>query len=67
MKVVFVEEKTVQPQAEESPLPDDGLTQSHIKMVMENGNCSRNRAIRALRETNDDEVSAVMNVFEDEN
>ena len=44
----------------EAPLPEDGLTPNHITMVMDHGNCSRNAAIKALRETNDDMVQAVM-------
>ena len=42
------------------PLPEDGLTANHIDMVMQHANCSRNTAIKALRETNDDMVQAVM-------
>merc|ERR1719453_1970413 len=42
------------------PLNEDGLTANHITMVMDHANCSRNAAIRALRETNDDMVQAVM-------
>ena len=41
-------------------LPEDGLTVQHIDMVMQHANCSRNKAIRALREANDDMVAAVM-------
>ncbi len=42
------------------PLPEDGLTPNHIDMVMQHANCSRNAAIKALREANDDMVAAVM-------
>jgi len=42
------------------PLPEDGLTPNHIDMVIEHTKCSRNKAILALRETNDDMVQAVM-------
>jgi nascent polypeptide-associated complex subunit alpha len=42
------------------PLPEEGLTPNHISMVMDHANCSRNAAIRVLRETNDDMVQAVM-------
>ena len=42
------------------PLPEDGLTAENINMVMHHANCSRNNAIKALRETNDDMVNAVM-------
>ena len=44
----------------EEPLSEEGLTPNHIKMVMDHANCSRNAAIRVLRETNDDMVQAVM-------
>ena len=44
----------------EEPLNEDGLTQNHITMVMDHAQCSRNKAIRVLRETNDDMVQAVM-------
>jgi len=44
----------------EEPLPEDGLTPNHITMVMDHAQCSRNKAIRVLRETNDDMVQAVM-------
>jgi nascent polypeptide-associated complex subunit alpha len=42
------------------PLNEEGLTANHIKMVMDHTSCSRNSAIKALRETNDDVVQAVM-------
>ena len=45
---------------DEAPLSEEGLTPNHITMVMDHGNCSRNAAIKALRETNDDMVQAVM-------
>ena len=45
---------------DEAPLNEDGLTPNHISMVMDHANCSRNAAIRVLRETNDDMVQAVM-------
>jgi nascent polypeptide-associated complex subunit alpha len=38
------------------PLNEDGLTANHIKMVMDHTSCTRNQAIKALRETNDDMV-----------
>ena len=43
-----------------APLSEEGLTAQHIDMVMQHAACSRNAAIRALREANDDMVSAVM-------
>lgn len=42
------------------PLSEEGLTPNHIDMVMQHATCSRNTAIKALRETNDDMVAAVM-------
>merc|ERR1712199_114295 len=44
----------------EEPLNEDGLTPNHITMVMDHAHCSRNAAIRVLRECNDDMVQAVM-------
>jgi nascent polypeptide-associated complex subunit alpha len=44
----------------EEPLDETGLTPNHITMVMDHAQCSRNKAIRVLRETNDDMVQAVM-------
>ena len=41
-------------------LPEDGLTAEHITMVMQHANCSRNTAVKALRDANDDMVAAVM-------
>ena len=43
-----------------APLSEEGLTPQHIDMVMQHANCTRNAAIRALREANDDMVAAVM-------
>ena len=43
-----------------APLSEEGLTANHIDMVMQHANCSRNAAIRALRDANDDMVAAVM-------
>ena len=37
-----------------------GLTPNHINMVMEHTSCTRNEAIKALRESNDDMINAVM-------
>ena len=42
------------------PLSEEGITANHIKMVMDHTSCTRNAAIRALRETSDDMVQAVM-------
>merc|ERR1740130_2445346 len=48
------------PEDDGVPLPEEGLTANHITMVMDHANCSRNAAIKVLRETNDDMVQAVM-------
>ena len=45
-----------------APLNEDGITASHIDMVMEHTQCSRNEAIAALRETSDDMIQAVMHL-----
>ena len=47
---------------EEPPESEEGLTQMHIEMVMTHTKCSRNKAIRALRATNDDMVTAIINL-----
>ena len=39
---------------------EEGLTASHIDMVMNHASCSRNEAVRALRAANDDMIAAVM-------
>ena len=44
------------------PLSEEGLTPMHIEMVMQNAGCTRNQAIKALRETNNDMVSAIMHL-----
>ena len=44
----------------EEALSEEGLTPNHITMVMEHSGCSRNKAIKALREANDDMVNAVL-------
>ena len=43
-----------------APLSEEGLTPQHIDMVIQHASCSRNAAIKALREANDDMVAAVM-------
>ena len=51
------------PKAEEpatEDLSEEGLTPENIKMVMEYAKVSKAEAIRALRETNDDSVNAIM-------
>ena len=41
-------------------LNEEGLTVMHIDMVMQHTKCTRNAAIKALRETNDDMVNAII-------
>ena len=52
------------PQAETSAedLNEEGLNPENIKMVMEYTKCTKAAAIRALRETNDDSVNAIMKI-----
>ncbi len=45
---------------EEAPESAEGLNPTNIEMVMSHTKCSRNKAIRALRETNDDMVNAIL-------
>ena len=47
-------------EANEEAANEDGLTPGHINMVMEHTGCTRNEAISALRESNDDMINAVM-------
>ena len=44
----------------EKPESEEGITSNHIQMVMDHTSCSRNEAIRALRDSNDDMINAVM-------
>ena len=44
----------------EKPESEDGITPNHITMVMDHTSCTRNEAIRALRDSNDDMINAVM-------
>ena len=53
-----VEETT--DEGDNEPLSEEGLTPMHIDMVMQNASCTRNQAIKALRETNNDMVNAIM-------
>ena len=41
-------------------LSEEGLTPMNIDMVMQNANCSRAQAVKALRATNNDMVNAIM-------
>ena len=45
---------------DEAPEIEEGLTASHIDMVMNHASCTRNEAIRALRAADDDMIAAVM-------
>jgi nascent polypeptide-associated complex subunit alpha len=46
--------------ATEDDLNEEGLSADNIKMVMEYTKCTKAEAIRALRETDDDSVNAIM-------
>merc|ERR1712060_990655 len=46
--------------ADEAAEDEAGITPNHINMVMDHTNCTRNEAIRALRDSNDDMINAVM-------
>ena len=46
--------------ADEAPADEDGVTTDHINMVMEHTGCTRNEAIGALKESNNDMINAVM-------
>ena len=46
--------------SDEAAESEEGLTANHIQMVMEHTGCTRNEAIRALRDSNDDMINAVM-------
>ena len=49
------------PKTEETEdLNEDGISPDNIKMVMEYTKCSKAEAIKALRETQDDSVNAIM-------
>lgn len=50
--------KTEEPAEED--LNEEGISADNIKMVMEYTKCSKAEAIRALRETEDDSVNAIM-------
>jgi nascent polypeptide-associated complex subunit alpha len=52
--------QTASKASDEAPLSEEGITAGHIDMVMDHTSCSRNDAIKALRETNNDMINAVM-------
>ena len=51
---------------EDEPVDETGISSDNINIVMEHANCSRSVAVKALRETNDDTVQAVMKINENE-
>ena len=57
LKIFNLEHK---PLIDEVLLSEDGITVQNIEMVMDHTACSRNQAIRSLRESKDDFVSAVL-------
>ena len=48
--------------SDEAAEDEAGITPNHINMVMEHTSCTRNEAIRALRESGDDMINAVMKI-----
>ena len=51
---------TEAPKVEEADLNEEGLNPDNIKMVIEYTKCTRAEAIKALRQTGDDSVNAIM-------
>jgi nascent polypeptide-associated complex subunit alpha len=47
---------------DEPALSEEGITPSHINDIMEHTGCTRNQAIKALRESNDDMINAVLSL-----
>ena len=47
---------------DDEELDEEGLTPMHIDMVMQNAGCTRKQAVKALRETNNDMVNAIMHL-----
>jgi len=45
---------------DEAPESEEGITVMNIEMVMSHTKCTRNQAIRALKETKDDMVNAIL-------
>eukprot|EP00997_Jenningsia_sp_PLL12_P007758 NODE_4436_length_662_cov_49.773246_g3788_i0.p2 GENE.NODE_4436_length_662_cov_49.773246_g3788_i0~~NODE_4436_length_662_cov_49.773246_g3788_i0.p2 ORF type:complete len:179 (+),score=48.85 NODE_4436_length_662_cov_49.773246_g3788_i0:49-585(+) len=59
--VAKADEKKDEAEEDDSqPLSEDGLTASNIDMVMQHTGCTRNKAIKALKKSNDDMVNAIM-------
>ena len=48
--------------SDEAAEDEAGITPNHINMVMEHTSCTRNEAIRALKESGDDMINAVMKI-----
>lgn len=59
-KPKVVEAKKVEEVKDEAPESEEGITASNIEMVMSHTKCTRNKAIRALKETKDDMVNAIL-------
>merc|ERR1712110_1257568 len=53
-------DKPTTKQEDEAPADEEGVTADHINMVMEHTGCTRNEAIGALKESNNDMINAVM-------
>ena len=61
------EEKKEEPKKDDTAdddeeLDESGLTQMHIDMVMQNANCTRREAVKALIASNNDMVNAIMHL-----
>lgn len=53
---------TVEVVDENEPVSEEGLDPASIETVMSEGNVSRNKAVRALKQTNGDVVQAILNI-----
>ena len=58
----FKEEQKVEVIQEDEELSEDGLEIEAIKTVMKEAKCSRQAAIKALRENYGDPVEALLNI-----
>lgn len=48
---------------DETAVSEEGLTQTSIEMIMSHTKCTRSKAVRALRECNDDMVNAILTLM----
>lgn len=59
-KAAGAKEEDKKEEDDTEPLSEEGLDAEHINMIMQHASCSRNKAIRTLRENNNDMVAAIM-------